>query len=159
MHLDLRLLLGQKSEFDLWRQRPGRSGIQVQVVSRHAQQYVLLCLQTLWLEKKLKISHRVWKRSEKNQFSNWKTGWFAINCKSSGFFCVCRTIAFHDGNNPKKFGGKFDWELGVPIEQALHLSKSLPVTDTSMKMGFLSVNGLLKKWQLRTEWAKMAVCP
>jgi hypothetical protein len=47
----------------------------------------------------------------------------------------------------------------VPIEQALHLSKSLPVTDTSMKMGLLSVNGLLKKWQLRTKWAKMAVCP
>ena len=26
-------------------------------------------------------------------------------------------------------------------------------------MDVLSVNGLLKKWQLRTKWSKMAVCP
>ena len=28
-----------------------------------------------------------------------------------------------------------------------------------MKMGMLSVNGLLEKCRLRTKWAKMAVCP
>ncbi|WP_347518539.1 hypothetical protein [Ligilactobacillus ruminis] len=33
------------------------------------------------------------------------------------------------------------------------------ITDTSMKMGRLSVNVLLQKRQLRTKWAKMAVCP
>ena len=32
------------------------------------------------------------------------------------------------------------------IYQALHLEKALPITDTSMKMGPLSVNGLLEKW-------------
>jgi len=31
------------------------------------------------------------------------------------------------------------------IHQAMHLSKSLPFTDTSLKMGMLSVNGLSEK--------------
>ena len=47
------------------------------------------------------------------------------------------STAFHDGNNPK--------ELGALIYQALHLSKSLPFTDKSLKMSLLSVNGLLEK--------------
>ncbi len=34
----------------------------------------------------------------------------------------------------------------------LHLAKSLPFTDTSIKMSMLSVNGLLEKWRLRTKW-------
>ena len=42
---------------------------------------------------------------------------------------------------------------------ALHLAKSLSFTDTSMKMGMLSVNGLFQKCRLRTKWSKMAVCP
>ena len=42
---------------------------------------------------------------------------------------------------------------------ALHLSKSLPFTDTSMKMGMLSVNGLFQKWRLRTKWSKTTICP
>ena len=42
---------------------------------------------------------------------------------------------------------------------ALHLAKSLLFTDTSMKMGMLSVNGLFQKWRLRTKWSKTAVCP
>ena len=75
------------------------------------------------------------------------------------FFCVCMTIAFQDENNPKQFGGKFEWELGALIYQALHLAKSLPFTDTSGKMGPLSVNGLLEKSRLRTKWSKTAVCP
>ncbi|WP_271866967.1 hypothetical protein [Ligilactobacillus ruminis] len=33
------------------------------------------------------------------------------------------------------------------------------ITDTSMKMGRLSVNVLLQKRRLRTKWAKTAVCP
>ena len=32
------------------------------------------------------------------------------------------------------------------IYQALHLAKSLPFTDTSIKMSMLSVNDLLEKW-------------
>ena len=56
-------------------------------------------------------------------------------------------------------GGKFDWELGTLIYQALHLAKSLSFTDKSMKMGRLSVNGSLEKCRLRTKWSKMAVCP
>jgi len=69
------------------------------------------------------------------------------------------TIAFHEGNNQKQCGDTFDRELGSLILQALHLSKSLPFTDTSMKMDALSVIGLLEKWRLRTTWAKTAVCP
>ena len=42
---------------------------------------------------------------------------------------------------------------------ALHLAKSLSFTDKSMKIGSLSVIGLLEKWWLRTKWSKMAVCP
>ena len=42
---------------------------------------------------------------------------------------------------------------------ALHLAKSLLFTDTSMKMGMLSVNGLFQKYRLRTKWSKTAVCP
>ena len=42
---------------------------------------------------------------------------------------------------------------------ALHLAKSLSFTDKSLKMGMLSVNGLLKKWRLRTKWSKTAGCP
>ena len=45
------------------------------------------------------------------------------------------------------------------IYQALHLAKSLPFTDTSGKMGLLSVNGLLEKSRLRTKWSETAVCP
>ena len=41
----------------------------------------------------------------------------------------------------------------------LHLAKSLSFTDTSMKMGMLSVNSLLEKWRLRTKRSKKAVCP
>ena len=41
------------------------------------------------------------------------------------------TIAFNGGNNPKS--------LGALLYQALHLSKALPFTDISMKMGLLSV--------------------
>ncbi|MEQ2870133.1 hypothetical protein AAAV91_04035 [Ligilactobacillus ruminis] len=37
------------------------------------------------------------------------------------------------------------------IYQALHLAKSLPFTDKSMKKGTLSVNGLLEKRRLRTK--------
>lgn len=33
----------------------------------------------------------------------------------------------------------------------VHLAKSLPFTDTSMKMDLLSVNDLLEKWRLRTK--------
>ncbi|EFZ35335.1 hypothetical protein HMPREF0542_10559 [Ligilactobacillus ruminis ATCC 25644] len=40
------------------------------------------------------------------------------------------------------------------IYQTLHLAKLLPVTDTLMKMGLLSVNDLLEKRRLRTKWAK-----
>jgi hypothetical protein len=61
------------------------------------------------------------------------------------------TIAFHDGNNPK--------QPDALIYQALHLAKALSFTDTSMKMGLLSVNGLLEKWRLRTKWARTVVCP
>ena len=43
--------------------------------------------------------------------------------------------------------------------QALHLAKSMPFTDKSLKMGLLSVNGLLEKRRLRTKWAKTADCP
>jgi len=42
---------------------------------------------------------------------------------------------------------------------ALHLAKSLLFTDTSMKMGMLSVNGLFQKWRLRTKWSKTTICP
>ena len=42
---------------------------------------------------------------------------------------------------------------------ALHLAKSLPFTDKSLKMGLLSVNGLLEKCRLRTKWSKTAFCP
>ena len=42
---------------------------------------------------------------------------------------------------------------------ALHLAKSLPFTDKSMKMGSLSVNGPPEKYRLRTKWSKTAVCP
>ena len=49
--------------------------------------------------------------------------------------------------------------LGAMIWRALHLAKSLPFTDTAMKMDPLSVNGLLEKWRLRTKWAKTAFCP
>ena len=48
--------------------------------------------------------------------------------------------------------------LGL-IYRSLSLAKSLPITDTSMKTGSLSVIDLLEKWRLRTKWAKMAVCP
>jgi len=89
------------------------------------------------------------KRLGENSASNRKTG--SIDCKSDPVFCVYVTIAFHDGNKQK--------ESGALIYQALHLSKSLPFTDTSMKMGRLSVIGLLEKWRLRTKWAKTAVCP
>ena len=41
----------------------------------------------------------------------------------------------------------------------VHLTKSLTFTDTSMKMGLLSVNGLLEKCRLRTTRAKTAGCP
>ena len=37
--------------------------------------------------------------------------------------------------------------------------KSLSFTDTSGKMGLLSVNGLLEKSRLRTKWSETAVCP
>ncbi|WP_270412965.1 hypothetical protein [Ligilactobacillus ruminis] len=47
------------------------------------------------------------------------------------FFIICMTIAFHDGIS------KIAWTL---IYQSLHLAKSLPFTDTSMKPGRLSVN-------------------
>jgi hypothetical protein len=53
------------------------------------------------------------------------------------------TIAFHEENNQKQCGDTFDRELGSLILQALHLSKSLPFTDTSLKMDALSVIGLL----------------
>ena len=45
-------------------------------------------------------------------------------------------------------------DFDVLIYQALHLSKSLPFTDTSMKMSLLSVNGLPEKWRLRTNHQK-----
>ena len=38
---------------------------------------------------------------------------------------------------------------------ALHLAKSLSFTDTTMKMGMLSVNGLPEKWRLRTKRSKI----
>ncbi|WP_270351937.1 hypothetical protein [Ligilactobacillus ruminis] len=76
----------------------------------------------------------------KNDASNLKTGSFAINRKSDPVFCVCMTIAFHEENNQKQCGDTFDRELGSLILQALHLSKSLPFTDTSLKMDALSVN-------------------
>ena len=40
-----------------------------------------------------------------------------------------------------------------------HLAKSLPFTDTSMKMDTLSVIGLSEKCRLRTKWSKTAGCP
>ena len=57
------------------------------------------------------------------------------------------------------------------IYQALHLAKSLPFTDKSMKMRRLSVNGSLEKWPivrknsavsdlvLRTNAPKRGLCP
>ena len=36
------------------------------------------------------------------------------------------------------------------MHQMLHLAKSLPFTDTSSKMGLLSVNGLLEKRRLQS---------
>jgi len=37
--------------------------------------------------------------------------------------------------------------------------KITAVYGQSLKMGMLSVNGLLEKCRLRTKWSKMAVCP
>ena len=45
------------------------------------------------------------------------------------------------------------------ICQSLHLAKSLSFTDKSLKMGMMSVNGLIENWRLRTKWSKSAVCP
>ncbi|AEN77592.1 Hypothetical protein LRC_02730 [Ligilactobacillus ruminis ATCC 27782] len=39
------------------------------------------------------------------------------------------------------------------IYQVLHLAKDLPFTDTPMKMGLLSVNGLLQKWHFVRKFA------
>ena len=64
------------------------------------------------------------------------------------FFLVCMTLSIME----------IARQIHRLIYQALHLAKLLPFTDTSMKMGPLSVNGLLEKWRLRTKWAKMAVC-
>ena len=49
--------------------------------------------------------------------------------------------------------------LASLLYQTLSLAKSLPFTDTSMKMDTLSVIGLLEKWRLRTKWSKIAECP
>ncbi|WP_181971140.1 hypothetical protein [Ligilactobacillus ruminis] len=73
--------------------------------------------------------------------------------------CICLTSTCHDGNIRKQFGGKFAGWLDLLLEQAMHLAKPLPFTDTSMKMDALSVIGLLEKRRLRTKWAKTAVCP
>ena len=74
----------------------------------------------------------------------------------SGFF-VCMTLAMMEITQNSLAvnltGGS------ALIYQALHLAKSLPFTDKSLKMGLLSVNGLLEKRRLRTNQPKMALCP
>ena len=59
-----------------------------------------------------------------------------------------RKMRFGYGQIIKKrhFVCKFEWNLGW-------------ITDKSMKIGRLSVNGSLEKCRLRTKWSKMAVCP
>ena len=74
----------------------------------------------------------------------------------SGFF-VCMTLAMMEITQNSLAVNLTDGS--ALIYQALHLAKSLPFTDKSLKMGLLSVNGLLEKWRLRTKWTKTALCP
>ena len=74
----------------------------------------------------------------------------------SGFF-VCMTLAMMEITQNSLAVNLTDGS--ALIYQALHLAKSLPFTDKSLKMGLLSVNGLLEKRRLRTNQPKMALCP
>ena len=74
----------------------------------------------------------------------------------SGFF-VCMTLAMMEITQNSLAINLTDGS--ALIYQALHLAKSLPFTDKSMKMSRLSVNGSLEKCRLRTKWSKIAVCP
>ena len=72
-------------------------------------------------------------------------------------FFVCMTLAMMEITQNSLAVNLTDGS--ALIYQALHLAKSLPFTDKSLKMGLLSVNGLLEKRRLRTKWAKIADCP
>ena len=72
-------------------------------------------------------------------------------------FFVCMTLAMMEITQNSLAVNLTDGS--ALIYQALHLAKSLPFTDKSLKMGLLSVNGLLEKRRLRTKWAKTADCP
>ena len=74
----------------------------------------------------------------------------------SGFF-VCMTPAMMEITQNSLAVNLTDGS--ALIYQALHLAKSLPFTDKSLKMGLLSVNGSLEKRRLRTKWSKTADCP
>ena len=72
-------------------------------------------------------------------------------------FFVCMTLAMMEITQNSLAVNLTDGS--ALIYQALHLAKSLPFTDKSLKMGLLSVNGLLEKRRLRTNRWKMPVCP
>ena len=72
-------------------------------------------------------------------------------------FFVCMTLAMMEITQNSLAVNLTDGS--ALIYQALHLVKSLPFTDKSLKMGLLSVNGLLEKRRLRTKWEKTADCP
>ncbi len=61
------------------------------------------------------------------------------------FFCVCTTIASMMEISQKRLAVNLTESLCALIWQTLHLAKTLSFTDTSMKMGNLSVNGLPEK--------------
>jgi len=58
-------------------------------------------------------------------------------------FFVCMTLAMMEITQNSLAVNLTDGS--ALIYQALHLAKSLPFTDKSLKMGLLSVNGLLEK--------------
>ena len=64
-------------------------------------------------------------------------------------FFVCMTLAMMEITQNSLAVNLTDGS--ALIYQALHLAKSLPFTDKSLKMGLLSVNGLLEKRRLRTK--------
>ena len=83
---------------------------------------------------------------------------FAIDCKSDPVFLYAgRSPSIME--IPKNSLSVNLTDGSALIYQALHLAKSLPFTDTSSKMGLLSVNGMLEKSRLRTKWSKTAFCP